>query len=354
MTEASPEVRALLDALADDAVSEVMLNEDGSAFVEREGEGGLRALPGRVDAAGAAAFLRAVAGDAVEAHLAQRPYADLKAVDGSRVHVLAPPLVRALTVTIRKRPGARPTLQQVVDSGALTAGCAGFLRYAVAKRRNILLVGGTSSGKTTVLNALAALIPNDERILVLEDTPEITLPQPHVNYLRTRLRDPQGREDVTLRDLVANTLRMRPDRVIVGETRGPEAADMLQAMNVGQDGMMSTLHASSAREALQRLETLVMMAGRDLPLKVVRMNMATALDLVVFHSRTADGRRRVMQVAEVTGMEGDTITVSDLFTVDSRKAGGAVTFSLRPTGAMPRFYDTLRQRGEEPPLEFFR
>jgi pilus assembly protein CpaF len=351
---ASPGVQALLDALADPAIGEVMLNEDGSAYVERAGEGRLQALPLRVDAAGALEFLRAVAGAEVDGWLSQRPYADLLAVDGARVHALAPPLVRALTVTIRKRPGQRPDLQQIVDAGTLSQGCAGLLRYAVAHRKNILLVGGTSSGKTTMLNALGALIPAEERILVLEDTPEITLPQPHVNYVRTRLRDPQGKPDVTLRELVANTLRMRPDRVLVGETRGPEAADMLQAMNVGQDGMMSTLHASSCREALQRLETLVMMAGHDLPLKVVRMSMATALDLIVFQSRTADGRRRIMQVSEVTGMDAETITMSDLFKVESRKAGGAVSFEMRPTGAMPRFYDALRQQGVEPPLEFFR
>lgn len=351
---APEDVRRLLDALADAAVNEVMLNEDGSAYVERAGGRGLEQLPMRFDAAGALAFLKAVAGEGAEAYLSQRPFADLLAHDGSRVHALAPPLVKGLTVTIRKRPAQRPTLLQIVETGAMTPNCARFLAYAVEQRRNILFVGGTSSGKTTLLNALAMQIGQTERILVLEDTPELTLPQPHVNYLRTRLRDPQGRPDVTLRDLVVNTLRMRPDRVIVGETRGVEAADMLQAMNVGQDGMLSTLHASSCREALQRLETLVMMAGHDLPLKAVRGMISTAVDLIVFQARTADGRRRVMQVAEVTGMEVDNITMIDLFRVESRKAGPSMSFELKPTGTMPRFYDGLRQQGVEPPLEYFR
>jgi pilus assembly protein CpaF len=350
----SPEVQALLQALADPAVNEVMLNEDGSAYLERSGGAGLEALPLRFDAAGALAFLRAVAGEGADASLAVRPYADLLAVDGSRVHALAPPLVKGLTVTIRKRPARRPSLKEIVDTSALTPNCASFLAYAVQQRRNILFVGGTSSGKTTLLNALAMLIPPAERILVLEDTPELTLTQPHVNYLRTRLRDPKGGPDVTLRDLVVNTLRMRPDRVIVGETRGVEAADMLQAMNVGQDGMLSTLHASSCREALQRLETLVMMAGHDLPLKAVRGMISTALDLIVFQARTTDGRRRVMQVAEVTGMEVDNITMIDLFRVETRKNGASASFELRATGTMPRFFDGLRQQGVEPPLEYFR
>lgn len=348
------EVQQLLNALSDPGINEVMLNEDGSAYLERAGASRLEALPFKFDQAKAAAFLRALAGDGAEAYLAQRPYADLLSADGSRVHVLAPPLVKGVTVTIRKKPNKRPTLRQLVDAGAMTEGCAGLLAYAVEQRKNILFVGGTSSGKTTLLNSLASTIPLEERVLVLEDTPEITLPHPHCNYLRTRLRDPQGRPDVTLRDLVVNTLRMRPDRVIVGEARSVEAADMLQAMNVGQDGMMATLHASSCREALQRLETLVMMAGMDIPLRAVRTSIATALDLIVFQARLADGTRRVMQVSEVTGVEVDNITMMDLFKVEGRKGPNGTSFEMKPTGSMPRFYDGLRQQGLEPPLDFFR
>lgn len=353
MSDASP-AQSLLNALADPAVNEIMLNEDGTAYVERLGAAGLEGLPFRLDAANALAFLRALAGEGVDALLAQRPFADLVAVEGSRVHVIAPPLVKGLTVTVRKRPTRRPTLEHIVEAGALSANCAGFLAYAVEQRKNILLAGGTSSGKTTLLAALCGRIPAEERILVLEDTPELTLPQPHVNYLRTRLRDPRGGPDVTLRDLVVNTLRMRPDRVVVGEVRGMEAADMLEAMNVGQDGMMGTLHANSAREAIQRLETLVLLASGEMPMKAVRMNIAAALDLIVVVTRTADGKRRVMQVAEVTGMEVDAVTMIDIFKVEGRKGPGAVSFDLKPTGSMPRFYDGLRQAGLEPPLEFFR
>jgi pilus assembly protein CpaF len=168
------------------------------------------------------------------------------------------------------------------------------------------------------------------------------------------LRDHQGLADVTLRDLVVNTLRMRPDRVIVGEARGPEALDMLQMMNIGQEGVLATLHASSCREALQRLETLVLMAGLDMPLKAVRGNVALALDLIVFVSRLADGTRRVVQVSEVTGMEGENTLLNDLFATESRKTAAGASFTLKPTGAIPRFYDPLRRDGFEPPMDFFR
>ena len=215
------------------------------------------------------------------------------------------------------------------------------------------MVGGASSGKTTLLNALAARLDRRSRVLVLEDTPELTIPLPHVMYLKTRLRDAAGAADVTLADLVVNTLRMRPDRIIVGEVRGSEAADMLQAMNVGQEGTMCTLHANSCREALMRLETLIMGAGLDIPLKAVRASIAMGVDLIVFMARLADGTRRVVQVAEITGSELDNITMSDLFKTESRKTASGVSFALRPTGSRPRFYDLLAQQGFEPPLDFF-
>jgi len=189
----------------------------------------------------------------------------------------------------------------------------------------------------------------EERILILEDTPELTLPATHKHalYLRTRLRDAAGSPDVALRDLVINTLRMRPDRVIVGETRGPEAADMLQAMNVGQDGLMTTLHANSAREAIGRLETLVLQAGIDMPLKAIRQNIVSALDFIVFLSRLADGSRRIVQVAEVTGLEVDTVSMADLFLLDLRRGAGGLEGRLRSAGTIPRFYERLRRQGVE-------
>lgn len=345
------DIEKLVAAFEDPAVIELMVNDDGSVFVE-DGRG-LRRLDAAPTALDVAAFLKGVTG-AQETFGPDRPFADLTAVDGSRVHVIAPPVARAVALTIRKRPARRPTLDELVAGGTLGDGCADFLDYCVQQRLNLLIAGGTSSGKTTLLAALAAQIDPAERVLVLEDTPELALSQPHVMYLRTRLRDAAGRPDVSLRDLVLNTLRMRPDRVVIGETRGPEAADMLSAMNVGQDGMLTTLHAGSAREALQRLETLVLQAGGDMPLKAVRSNIVTALDFIVFMARFADGARRVVSVAEVTGLEVDTISMSDIFALDTRKGAAGASARVRPTGAVPRFYDRLRKQGEEPPMEFFR
>jgi pilus assembly protein CpaF len=348
----SDAAHCLLQAYADPEVIEVVVNDDGSVFLEHSGAR-LEKQPFQVSPADIGNFLKTVLGR-VESFGPARPYADLSATDGSRVHVIAPPLVRGgLCVTIRKRPAHRPHLGEIARGGAITLGCASFLKFAVKHRRSILIIGGASSGKTTLLNALGALIPNEERIIVLEDTPELTLPQPHVMCLRTRVRDAAGLPDITLRDLVTNTLRMRPDRIIVGEVRGGEAMDMLQAMNVGHEGVMCTLHANSAREGLQRLETLVLSSGSELPLRAARSTIALAIDLVVVMSRLADGSRRVTQVTELTGMELDNITLSDLFLIDARKTAGGMGFTLRPTGVMPRFYDRLRQQGEETPLEFF-
>ncbi|HAM35500.1 MAG TPA: hypothetical protein DEB40_04435 [Elusimicrobia bacterium] len=345
--------RLLLSAFHDPNVVDIIINDDGSVMLEKAGAR-LETQACRASAAQVEAFLHGILGRA-ESFGPSRPYADLSAADGSRVHVIAPPLVaRGLCVTIRKRPGRRPTLEEIVGMGALSPGCAGFLSYAVHCRKNILVIGGSGSGKTTLLNALAALMPEKERVIVLEDTPELSLPQPHVTYLRTRIRDAGGLADVTLRELLVNTLRMRPDRILVGEVRGVEAADMLQAMNVGHEGVMCTLHANSSREALHRLEALVLSSGLDLPMRAVRSHIAMAIDLVVLLSRLADGSRRVTQVTEVTGMELETVTLSDIFLAEPRRAPGDAPFSLRPTGAVPRFYDELRRHGEQPPLDFFR
>jgi len=347
-----PEIDRLILAFNDPGIVELIVNDDGSVYVERP-DAALEKLDFAASPPEVAGLLKALVGDV--AFGPQRPYADLSAPDGSRIHVLAAPIVRGgLAVTIRKRPRRRPSLDELTRRGGLTPACAGFLKFAVAQRKNVLVVGGTSSGKTTLLNALGALIGGGERILVIEDTPELSLPQPHVVYMKTRLRDAGGLADVTLRDLIVNTLRMRPDRIVVGEVRGAEALDLLQAMNIGQEGVMSTLHANSCREALQRLETLVLMAGLDMPLKAVRGNVALAVDIIVFMARLADGSRRVVQVVEVTGLELENILLSDLFKMDSRKSSGGVAFTLRPTGAVPRFFEQLRQQGFEPPGEFFR
>lgn len=347
-----PEIEKLVAAFEDPGVVELMVNDDGAVYVERGGAR-LEKLDAHPTPQDVLAFVHGVVGTPEEFG-PKRPYADLSATDGSRIHVLAPPLVRGLTVTVRKRPGRRPTLGELEAAGTLSTGCADFLDYCVQQKMNIMVAGGTSCGKTTLLNALCGQIDPAERILVLEDTPELTLAQPHVINMRTRLRDSAGLPDVTLRELVLNVLRMRPDRVIVGETRGPEAADMLQAMNVGQDGLMSTLHANSAREAVARLETLTLMAGRDMPLKAVRSSIVSALDFVVFMARLADGSRRVLQVSEITGIEVDTVSMADLFSLDIKRGEGGLQARLRATGTMPRFYDRLRRQGVEPPLGFFR
>ncbi|MFI5361072.1 MAG: CpaF family protein [Elusimicrobiota bacterium] len=349
-----PEIEKLVAAFEDPGVVELMINGDGSVFVERAGSA-LQRLDARPAPADVLAFVRGVVG-APEEFGARRPYADLTAADGSRVHVISPPLVKGLTVTVRKRPQRRPTLDQLVAGGMLTAPAAGFLEYCVAQKMNVLVAGGTSSGKTTLLAALAARVDPSERMLILEDTPELSLPATHAHalYLRTHLRDASGAPDVTLRELVINTLRMRPDRIIVGETRGPEASDMLGAMNVGQDGMLTTLHANSAREAIMRLETLVLQAGIDMPLKAIRQSIVSALDFIVFLSRLSDGSRRVVHISEVTGLEVDTVSMADLFLLDLRRGAGGLEGRLRAAGTIPRFYERLRRQGLEPPLQFFR
>ena len=347
-----PEIEKLVAAFEDPGVVELMVNDDASVYVERSGVR-LEKLDARPTPQDVLAFVRGVVG-APEEFGPKRPYADLSAIDGSRIHVLAPPLARGLTVTVRKRPVRRPTLDELEAGGTLSAGCADFLDYCVQQKMNIMVAGGASSGKTTLLNALCGQLDPSERILVLEDTPELALTQPHLLCLRTRLRDSAGLPDVTLRELLLNVLRMRPDRVIVGETRGPEAADMLQAMNVGQDGLMSTLHANSAREAIARLETLTLQAGLDIPLRAVRSTIVSALDFVVFMARLADGSRRVVQVSEVTGMDVDTVSMAELFSLELKRGAGGLEARLRATGTMPRFYDRLRRQGLEPPLGFFR
>jgi pilus assembly protein CpaF len=345
------EIEKLTAVFEDPGVVELMINDDGAVYVERAGAR-LEPVDARPSQQDILAFVRGVVGTPEEFG-PKRPYADLTAVDGSRIHVISPPLVKGLTVTVRKRPNLRPTLKELADGGTLSPNCAGFLDYCVQQKLNVMIVGGTSSGKTTLLAALAGRVDPSQRILVLEDTPELALTQPHTIYMRTRLRDSAGLPDVSLRELVVNVLRMRPDRVIVGETRGPEAADMLQAMNVGQDGMMTTLHANSAREAIARLETLVLQSGLDMPLKAVRQNIVSALDFIVFMARLADGSRHVVQVSEVTGMEQEIVTMADLFQLDVRRGPGGLEAKLRPSGAMPRFYERLRRQGVEPPLQFF-
>lgn len=345
------QVEGFVRLLSEPGIIEIMLNEDGAVYVERAGKSAVEKTAIVLDGPDRLSAFKAVAGEVSLGD--QRPYADLVSVDGSRLHAIAPPIVKALCLTIRRRPQKIHSLEEMISAQTLSSSAAKFLVYAAQQRKNILIAGGTSSGKTTLLNALSSYIPHQERLLVLEDTPELRLPQPHVMYLRTRIADRNGLPDITLRDLVINTLRMRPDRLIVGECRGAEAADMLGAMNVGQEGMLTTLHASSSRETLLRLETLVLTAGLDMPLRAVRSQISTAIDLIVFMARLADGKRRVLSIAEVTGIELENITLSELFSADVRKTGKDLSVTLKSSGARPKFYDQLRRQGFEPPMDFF-
>ncbi|MBI4676365.1 MAG: CpaF family protein [Elusimicrobia bacterium] len=349
----TPEAEKLLKVYEEPDTIEIMVIEDGSAYVERVSEPDLVELPFKVSLPALGEFVQHLVGPS-ERFGPERPYADLSAKDGSRVHIIVSPLTRSgACLTVRKRPASRPSLDEIVANGTIPERCAEFLRFATNNKQNLLIVGGTSSGKTTLLNALAALSPAQNRVLVLEDTPELVLPQKHVIYLKTRNRDPKGNPDVTLRDLLINSLRMRPDRIIIGECRGAEAFDMLSAMNVGHDGVMATIHSNSSREALARLEVLCLMSGVDFPLKALRANIVQALDLIVFMTRLPNGCRTIAQVTEVTGIEQDIITLSDLFKLESHRSAEGTTVALKPTGTMPKFYDHLRRQGIEPPLEFF-
>ncbi|HXF68452.1 MAG TPA: CpaF family protein [Thermoflexus sp.] len=277
------------------------------------------------------------------------PMADARLPDGSRVNVIIPPCaLNGPTITIRKFPARRLTVEDLIRFGTMTPEMAEFLRACVIARLNIVVSGGTGSGKTTLLNVLSAFIPEDERIVTIEDAAELQLQQRHVVRLEAAPALPDGTGRVTIRDLVINALRMRPDRIIVGECRGPEALDMLQAMNTGHEGSMTTIHANSPRDALSRLETMVLMAGMDLPLRVVRTQIASAIDLIVQQERLRDGSRKITRITEIQGMEGDTVVLQDLFIFQAKAIGeeqGKVEGVHRPTGIRPHFMSRLEAAG---------
>ncbi len=277
------------------------------------------------------------------------PMADARLPDGSRVNVIIPPCaLNGPTITIRKFPARRLTVEDLIRFGTMTPEMAEFLRACVIARLNIVVSGGTGSGKTTLLNVLSAFIPEDERIVTIEDAAELQLQQRHVVRLEAAPALPDGTGRVTIRDLVINALRMRPDRIIVGECRGPEALDMLQAMNTGHEGSMTTIHANSPRDALSRLETMVLMAGMDLPLRVVRTQIASAIDLIMQQERLRDGSRKITRVTEIQGMEGDTVVLQDLFVFQAKAIGeeqGKVEGVHRPTGIRPHFMPRLEAAG---------
>jgi pilus assembly protein CpaF len=279
---------------------------------------------------------------------ADNPTVDARLPDGSRVNAVIPPItLDGPSITIRKFAKEKLTVDDIVELGSLTPGMAEFLRACVISRLNIVISGGTGSGKTTLLNILSGYIPADERIVTIEDAAELQLHQDHVVRMETRMKSVDGKREITIRDLVRNSLRMRPDRIVVGECRGGETLDMLQAMNTGHDGSLTTLHANSPRDALARMETMTLMAGLDLPVRVIREQIASAIDLIVQQTRMKDGSRKVTYITEVAGMEGDTIVLSDIFKFDQTgvDANGRILGELRPTGIRPLFTPRLEVAG---------
>jgi len=333
--------------LTDDTVSEIMVNAPDDVWIEREGilhrttvrftdESQLRRIINK---------MVAEVGRRIDE---SQPMVDARMPDGSRINAVIPPLsLSGALLTIRKFGAERLDIDALVRLGTLTPDTADLLRRCVEARLNILISGGTGAGKTTLLNAMSAGIPDTERIVTIEDAAELRLAQRHVLRLECRPKNIEGEGEVAIRDLLRNTLRMRPDRIVVGEVRGAETLDMLQAMNTGHDGSLSTIHANSPRDALARVETMVLMAGYDLPLRAIRQQIASALDLVIQLERVHDGSRKVMAITEVQRMESDVITLQDLycFRVDVVASDRAVAGELVGTGLRPGFLEKFDKRG---------
>jgi len=345
-------IQQLLD---DQEVTEVMVNGAKEVYIEKNG----RLMKSTVVFENDDEVLRLI--DRIILPLGRRidpdsPMVDARLPDGSRVNAIIPPVaIDGPSITIRKFLKEKLSIQQLIDGGSLTKNMAEFLRACVVSKLNIIISGGTGSGKTTLLNALSGFIPSNERIVTIEDAAELKLQQPHIVRCETKVSDTEGRNSVTIRDLVKNSLRMRPDRIVVGEVRGPEALDMLQAMNTGHDGSLTTLHSNSPRDATSRLETMCLMAGIDFPLKVIREQIASAIDLIIQQSRLKDGRRKIISITEVNGMEGDKIVMTEIFTFaqSGTDKDGLVTGELKPTGIRPMFSDRLQVSGYNLGSEIF-
>ncbi|RRV38249.1 CpaF family protein [Pseudomonas sp. o96-267] len=337
----------LEDLLADRSVSEIMVNAHDDIYVERSGR--LEKTP--INFSSNAAVLSTI--ERIISPLGRRidessPMVDARLKDGSRVNAIIPPLaLRGPCLTIRKFSEKKLTTDDLIRFGSINEPMVEFLRTAVEQRMNIVVSGGTGSGKTTLLNILSNFIPMEERVVTVEDAAELKLVQPHVVALEARPANMEGKGQVTIRDLVRNCLRMRPDRIVVGECRGGEALDMLQAMNTGHDGSLTTGHANSPRDMLRRLEVMVLMAGMDLPVQAIREQIASAVQIIVQQTRFGDGSRRITSITEITGMEQSTIQLNEIFAFQQQGFDdkGRVSGYYHATGQVPEFYEELNKRG---------
>lgn len=345
----------LEELLADDSVTEVMVNGPEKVYVERAGKLQLSDCQFSDDASVMAVIERIVAplGRRIDE---SQPYVDARLADGSRVNAIISPLaLSGPTITIRKFAKKALTPEDFIRFGTWTVDAAAFMSICVRLRKNIIVAGGTGSGKTTLLNLLSGYIPENERIVTVEDAAELRLQQPHVVRLEARPPNIEGKGAVTIRDLVKNCLRMRPDRIIVGECRGGEALDMLQAMNTGHDGSLTTVHANSPRDVISRLETMVLMSGMELPSRAIREQIQSAVDIIIHESRMSDGSRKVTAITEVTGMEGNQIVMQDIFAFVQTGVGpdGKIIGEMKPTGAIPTWLDQAKNRGIEVDMKMF-
>src|SRR5687767_7507664 len=341
--------------LADSTISDILVNTHDTIYIERRG----KLEPSNVRFKDDEHLMRVI--ERIVSSVGRRidessPMVDARLQDGSRVNAIIPPLSIDGPVLSIRRFGSDPLkMSMLVEYKALTKDIADMLQMVVHARLNVLISGGTGAGKTTLLNALSAFIPETERIVTIEDSAELQLQQPHVVRLETRPPNIEGKGEVTQRDLVKNALRMRPDRIVIGEVRGGEAIDMLQAMNTGHDGSLTTIHANTPRDALARLETMIQMTGMRLSDRAMRQQVASALNLVVQVARMSDGSRRVTSISEITGMEGETITMQEIFMYERTGVDqqGQVIGRFRPTGIRPRFAERLKACGLQLPRVFF-
>ena len=347
---------ALEELLADKDVTEIMVNCHDDIYVERAG----RLEKSEVTFSSPDAVMSTI--ERIVSPLGRRidessPMVDARLQDGSRVNAVIPPLaLRGPCITIRKFPEHKLVDKDLLRFGTLNEAMVAFIRICVEQRMNIVVSGGTGSGKTTLLNILSNYIPLDERVITVEDAAELKLVQPHVIALEARPANMEGKGQVTIRELVKNCLRMRPDRIVVGECRGGEALDMLQAMNTGHDGSLTTGHANTPRDMLRRLEVMVLMAGMDLPVMAIREQVASAVDIIIQQNRFSDGSRRITSITEVTGMEGDVVQLSEIFRYQRKgfDSDGKIIGEFQATGLVPKFYEILREQGVDIDMGIFK